>query len=251
MPKKALVFLYPIQPYIDSTVDFHRGLVTPRVTATMLQQLGCSEENITELLDRHPQQAQIIRNLHRAHVRQILLQCYAGALNRTIFERYRDRAFQILWATFQDLSPSPVVDVDSADQLIPLAAKFTDFTKANPDGSYNYPALDPVLDAIASYDQVVVTGFHRGDCVDKTAEAIHATGREVLVDEELTENLLRIQFSRQFRPPIYPSVLPSYLDPDADEEDDRLLPMIQQRRCREQQAKPWLYQWSIVPTKHE
>ncbi|MBP6085179.1 hypothetical protein KA517_02985 [Candidatus Gracilibacteria bacterium] len=248
MLKQALVFLYPIQPYIDSTVDFHRGLVTPRVTATMLQELGCSEENITELLDRHPEQAQIVRNLHRAHVHQILLQCYAGALNRTISERYRDRAFHILWTTFQDLSPSPVVDVDPADQLIHLAAKFTDFTTPNPDGSYNYPDLGPVLEATASYDQIVVTGFHRGDCVDRTAEAIHATGKQVLVDEELTENLPRIQFSKQFRPPIYPSVLPSYLDPDADEEDDRLLPMIQRRRYREQQAKPWLYQWPIKLT---
>ncbi len=112
-------------------------------------------------------------------------------LNEIISYRYRENGYQINWLMFNNFYDHSKPDLTLAsqeliapeDKLILAGITFDDLVLRK---TYADPAV--ILTQInSSPEQLVITGFHLWDCVDKIAEKAYHAGISTIVDEDLTE----------------------------------------------------------------
>lgn len=155
-------------------------------------------------------------------------------LKECIQLRYKRNGFTVNYALFDDTPLHPKFNQN--DNLIRVGMTFEEHTNPK-DGKYNYPDEKKIIQPLLNSSELVVAGFHLGDCVDRVAKAAHNKGINTLVDEELTELFGYIKELPSFHKERFPSVMP-------DERWENIERIINYRKQR-----PWLYQFTKDSTK--
>lgn len=250
MNSKAFVFAYPIPEYIDHCVKEAKCLVNDRVTSFLMSRDCLTLDKRGEINGIDDASLKSLRREHELRTRSIVRQLFYGGLNRAVDERYRYKGYDIYWHLFAGHVASPLVSITPGDHVIEGDITFAQHTAVREDGTHPYTDTACVVKWLGHYPEVVVTGYHLHDCVDKIAAALHGVGCKTLVDEDLTEWFLRLLHRPGFRLDSYPSLTPRYLraDDSDDEDGDTEISLISnefaaKRRKKEQKMRPWLYQW--------
>ena len=157
---------------------------------------------------------------------------YAAKLNSCIDWRYRKKGFSIVYAVLDDCNVSDVIDLRNDDRIIQVGMDSKTHRTKKEDGEYPYPNQDHILNQLMPVDELVVSGFHMWDCVDKLARRAYEREINTLVDEDLTEFFPhRILKDRDFRVKRYPTYNPKRRGGGSF-----------QRFIEARKDKPWLWQ---------
>ncbi len=116
-------------------------------------------------------------------------------LNECIQKRYRDKGYQIVYAIYPDKSLYGI-NLLPTDKII-----YTDvtFEQANGyNGDIKYPNEGYLIAQLGNFDEIVVGGFHFGDCVKRVAEYCYQCGTSVLVDLDLTDLFFNIYHKKDY-----------------------------------------------------
>ena len=116
-------------------------------------------------------------------------------LNECIQKRYRDKGYQIVYAIYPDKSLYGI-NLLPTDKII-----YTDvtFEQANGySGNIKYPNENYLIAQLGDFDEIVVGGFHFGDCVKRVAEYCYQCGTSVLVDLDLTDLFFNIYHKKDY-----------------------------------------------------
>lgn len=116
-------------------------------------------------------------------------------LNECIQKRYRDKGYQIVYAIYPDKSLYGI-NLLPTDKII-----YTDvtFEQANGyNGDIKYPNESYLIAQLGDFDEIVVGGFHFGDCVKRIAEYCYQCGTSVLVDLDLTDLFFNIYHKKDY-----------------------------------------------------
>lgn len=116
-------------------------------------------------------------------------------LNECIQKRYRDKGYQIVYAIYPDKSLYGI-NLLPTDKII-----YTDvtFEQANGyNGNIKYPNESYLIAQLGDFDEIVVGGFHFGDCVKRVAEYCYQCGTSVLVDLDLTDLFFNIYHKKDY-----------------------------------------------------
>jgi hypothetical protein len=150
-------------------------------------------------------------------------------LKECIHLRYKSKGFSVNYALFDDTPLHQAFNPN--DGIIRVGMTFEEHTTPK-DGKYNYPDENRIIKPLLNSSELVVAGFHLGDCVDRVAKAAHNKGINTLVDEELTELFGYLKEFPSFHKERFPSIIPN-------ERWNEIEEIIQYRKNR-----PWLYQFT-------
>ncbi len=164
----------------------------------------------------------------------------ASEINRLIRARYRERGYQIWWLLFSDPNDLEKPDLTrifdgmnilEGDTLIPCGITFQDHISKK-----LYADSERVVDRLPKdIEELVLGGFHQGDCVDKVAACAYSRGTPTFVDEDTTEYF----FSRTGSMGDIPTLREEFRVSELTSERDKTwINWILERR----RNKPWLTQ---------
>jgi len=122
---------------------------------------------------------------------------YFRILNKTIDLRYRLRGFDVNFALFDDRNIHPKLIFEESDNIINVGLDFEEHIK-KVNGKYPYPDQDFILDQLKNPNYLVVSGFHRSDCVSKIAKRSYERGIDTLIDEDLTDLFFNAIYEGEF-----------------------------------------------------
>lgn len=125
---------------------------------------------------------------------------YGRILNSCVDERYRKKGFQINWLAFKDHPISEIIEMQKTDKILTAGITFDNHVE-----NKIYPNNDLILDNFAGAENLIVSGFHIWDCVEKFAKRAYERGFNVMVDEDLTEFLKFNMFDKGFRIDSHPN----------------------------------------------
>lgn len=117
-------------------------------------------------------------------------------LNGIIDVRYRLPGYRICWLMFGEDHDSRVPDfwlwdsrvvLHGNDKVISSGMSYEKHTSEK-----LYPREDFILQSLPVFDNLVLGGFHRIDCVDRLASAVHKQRIPVSVDEDTTDQMFQL-----------------------------------------------------------
>ncbi len=195
---ERFVFLYPEQDIFDAEIERGMYLLPHDIDhATMKRWQDASAEERKKI---RAESANVIRKTFQ--------ETYARTLNRCIDERYRRRGFHISYLLYEGSAVSPIVSMHPSDTVLSVGLDATTHRKEQPDGTFQYPDPDRMIDALGETTLLRVAGFHMWDCVERFAKRAYERGIDTLVDEDLTEFLTHRMLSEGFRTDTYPTYTP-------------------------------------------
>lgn len=115
-------------------------------------------------------------------------------INDIIDARYRQQGFTINWLMFQPSAENDFAEESKVSQFIHIQPHDRLLDSQITTEQTNPPLLkhaDPefVLSQLPQpIDELIIGGFHLGDCVDKIASFAYQRGIQVFVDEDTTEH---------------------------------------------------------------
>lgn len=148
--KKIFLYLYPIQEY-NRSFEF-------------------SEEYLHEIGRENPYKV----------------------LNECIQKRYREKGYEIVYAIYPGKKIYGVNTL-TTDKIIYTDVTFEQASGYNHDGSekqdrnIKYPSEKYLIEQLGNFDEIVIGGFHFGDCVKRVAEYCYQSGFPTLIDLDLTD----------------------------------------------------------------
>jgi hypothetical protein len=125
---------------------------------------------------------------------------YKETINKCINERYRKNGWKIYFATFNDCKISDVIEKHPEDVTINVNLNYATHVREK-----IYPNEKLILDQIGKFDELRISGFHLGDCVERLAKHAYARSKNILVDEDLSEMLPFFMRKEDFNSGSYPS----------------------------------------------
>lgn len=147
---KVFLFLYPIEIY--------------------MKQFVLTEEEIEETRKEYEE-----LGLEYKVVRPLPI------LNECIQKRYRDNGYQIIFLLFKD---KELFGLDFKDEDKKV---YTESTFEELFDSKKYPSEEDIINKIGQVDELVVSGYHALDCVERVASYAYSIGIDTSVDLDLTE----------------------------------------------------------------
>ena len=118
-------------------------------------------------------------------------------LNECIQKRYREKGYQIVYAIYPNKNIYGISPL-SNDKIIYTDVTFDQASGYNKDGSekqdkdIKYPSERYLIEQLGDFDEIVVGGFHFGDCVKIVAEYCYQCGISTIVDLDLTDLFFNI-----------------------------------------------------------
>ena len=112
-------------------------------------------------------------------------------LNDIITSRYRSKGYGINWVLFSDENDhekpdtkglSGFVAIEKEDRILNAGVSFGKHVSEE-----LYADNDFILNQLPVHKELVIGGFHQGDCVDKLAARSYSKGIKTFVDEDTTE----------------------------------------------------------------
>ncbi len=131
-----------------------------------------------------------------------LPEVYKKNLNKCIDLRYRKKDFGINYVVFKNSLVSEIIDLREDDKIISAEIDYKTHKK------WIYPNPDFVIDKLGKPEELIVSGFHMWDCVEKFAKRAFERGIKTLVDEDLTEFFVSRIAREDFKFEEYPNFNP-------------------------------------------
>jgi len=115
---------------------------------------------------------------------------FAALYKKIVRERYP--GFQVVCVFFSKPSEKKEPDLSQKWDIFSLEESYTieacGVTFADHCDNQTYPKENDILELCPGpIDELIVSGFHFSDCVEKIAKFAHKQGIQVFVDEDLTE----------------------------------------------------------------
>lgn len=101
------------------------------------------------------------------------------------------------------------ISKSNIDRIINTDVTFKEASGYREDGSekpleeVKYPSEQHLLDQVGNVDEIIVGGFHAGDCVKRVAEHFYKNGINTMIDLELTDFLFHLYKQPYFRKEVY------------------------------------------------
>ncbi len=159
--KKIFLYLYPIQEY-NRSFEF-------------------SEEYLQQMKRENPYKV----------------------LNECIQKRYREKEYQIVYAIYPGKKIYGVNTL-TTDKIIYTDVTFEQASGYNHDGikkqdkDIKYPSEKYLIEQLGYFDEIVIGGFHFGDCVKKVAEYCYQNEFPTLVDLDLTDLFFSVYYKKDY-----------------------------------------------------
>lgn len=125
-------------------------------------------------------------------------------LDECIQKRYREHGYQIVYVLYSDKEMFGVSLVPG-DKKIYTDISFEEASGYNKDGSkkskddIKYPNEQYLIEQLGNVVEIVIGGFHFGDCVKRVAEYCYQSGIDTLVDLEMTDLFFNLYYKDYFR----------------------------------------------------
>lgn len=120
-------------------------------------------------------------------------------LNDCIQKRYREKGYQIVYATYPDKSIYGI-SLLPTDKIIYTDITFEQISCHSKvqDKDIKYPSEAYLIEQLGDFDEIVVGGFHFGDCVKRVAEYCYQSGFPTLVDLDLTDLFFSVYHKKDY-----------------------------------------------------
>jgi hypothetical protein len=132
---------------------------------------------------------------------------YEFVLNECINERYRKKNFSVNYVVFDGELVYSGIELGHSDNVINAGVDFHTHVTQKKYADNNL-ILEKLKDKNGKIQHLRVAGFHMWDCVSKFARTAHEKGMNVLVDEDLTEFFPARMRDKNFRVGRYPAFKP-------------------------------------------
>ena len=124
-------------------------------------------------------------------------------LNECIQKRYREKGYQIVYAIYPDkniygISPLPTDKIIYTDITFELASGYNQDGSEKQEKDIKYPSEKYLIEQLGDFDEMVIGGFHFGDCVKRVAEYCYQYGISTLVDLDLTDLFFNIYHKKDY-----------------------------------------------------
>lgn len=125
-------------------------------------------------------------------------------LNECIEKRYKDNGYEVIVANYPDKAVYGV-SKSNIDRIINTNVTFKEASGYREDGSekpieeVKYPSEQYLLEQVGNVDEIIIGGFHLGDCVKRVAEHFHKNGINTMIDIELTDFLFHLYKQPYFK----------------------------------------------------
>lgn len=124
-------------------------------------------------------------------------------LNECIQKRYREKGYQIVYAIYPGKNIYGI-NLLPTDKIIYTDVTFEQASSYNKDGSekqdkdIKYPSEKYLIEQLGNFDEIVIGGFHFGDCVKRVVEYCYQYGISTLVDLDLTDLFFNIYHKKDY-----------------------------------------------------
>ena len=124
-------------------------------------------------------------------------------LNECIQKRYREKGYQIVYAIYPDktvygINLLPTDKVIYADITFEQASGYNKDDSKKQDRDFKYPSERYLIEQLGDFDEIIIGGFHFGDCVKRVAEYCYQIGFSTLVDLDLTDLFFNIYHKKDY-----------------------------------------------------
>lgn len=129
-------------------------------------------------------------------------------LNECIKKRYKENGYEVIIANYPDkevfgISKSNIDRIINTDVTFKEASGYREDGSEKPLEEVKYPSEQHLLDQVGNVDEIIVGGFHAGDCVKRVAEHFYKNGINTMIDLELTDFLFHLYKQPYFRKEVY------------------------------------------------
>ncbi len=120
-------------------------------------------------------------------------------LNECIEKRYRSQGYDIVYALYPDKNIYGIIPKPN-DKIVYTDISFKQASGYNEDGTeksndeIKYPNEQFLINQLGQVDEIVIGGFHFGDCVKRVAECCYENGIDTLVDLDLTDLFFNLYY---------------------------------------------------------
>ena len=124
-------------------------------------------------------------------------------LNECIQKRYREKEYEIVYAIYPGKKIYGINTL-TTDKIIYTDVTFEQASGYNHDGikkqdkDIKYPSEKYLIEQLGDFDEIVIGGFHFGDCVKKVAEYCYQNGFSTLVDLDLTDLFFSVYYKKDY-----------------------------------------------------
>lgn len=126
-----------------------------------------------------------------------------NVLNECIQKRYREKGYEIVYAIYPGKKIYGVKTL-TTDKIIYTDVTFEQASGYNHDGSekqdrnIKYPSEKYLIEQLGNFDEIVIGGFHFGDCVKRVAEYCYQSGFPTLIDLDLTDLFFSLYYKKDY-----------------------------------------------------
>jgi hypothetical protein len=129
-------------------------------------------------------------------------------LNDCIKQRYKDKGYEVIIANYPDkeiygISNSNIYRVIETDVAFKDASGYREDGSEKPIEEVKYPSEQYLLEQVGCVDEIIIGGYHAGDCVKKVAEHFYNSGVNTMIDIELTDFLFHLYKQPYFKKELY------------------------------------------------
>lgn len=124
-------------------------------------------------------------------------------LNECIQKRYREKGYKIVYAIYPDKNIYGIKPLPT-DKIIYTNVTFEQASGYDKNGSEKnskniiYPSEAYLIEQLGEFDEIVVGGFHFGDCVKRVAEYCYQMEFPTLVDLDLTDLFFNVYHKKDY-----------------------------------------------------
>ena len=124
-------------------------------------------------------------------------------LNECIQKRYREKGYQIVYAIYPDkniygIFPLPTDKIIYTDVTFEQVSGYNQGGSKKQDKDIKYPSEKYLIEQLGDFNEIVIGGFHFGDCVKRVAEYCYQYGVSTLVDLDLTDLFFNIYYKNDY-----------------------------------------------------
>ena len=84
------------------------------------------------------------------------------------------------------------------NKLVVITSRYNKECSEKQDKDIKYPSEKYLIEQLGDFDEIVIGGFHFGDCVKKVAEYCYQNGFSTLIDLDLTDLFFSVYYKKDY-----------------------------------------------------
>ncbi len=216
--RKVFAFLYPQEDIIDHQIE----------RSWVLHNIGKKKEK--EFENKSDEE-------YLSYRKKVYGEFYSSKLNQAIDLRYRSKDYAVYYPLLDDAKISELIDVKKEDKIIYVGMDIK-IHRTEVNGEYPYyPDQNYILNQLLPLDELIVSGFHLWDCVQRLASRAYERGIKVMVDDELSESFGWLVSKNHFLIDRFPGANPKKYNEDPKFGFSHFMESFLEAR----KDKPWMF----------